>query len=59
MYFGNEIIWKWAIEEIKEAIKKADQTPKQKVTDLINNMFEEKPYNLKEQYEIYAEKESK
>jgi len=26
---------------------------------LINNMFEELPNNLKEQYEIYAAKESK
>jgi pyruvate dehydrogenase E1 component alpha subunit len=48
-----------AKEDIKEAIKKADETPKQKVTDLISIMFEELPYNLKEQYEIYKEKESK
>ncbi len=49
-----------AKEEIKAAIKKADETPKQKVTDLIRNMNDgELPYNLKEQYEIYAEKESK
>lgn len=50
-----------AKEEIKEAIKKADETPKQKVTDLISIMFEEGnlPYNLQEQYEIYKEKESK
>lgn len=48
-----------AKEEIKAAIKKADETPKQKVTDLIENMFEEKPYNLQEQYEIYKAKESK
>lgn len=48
-----------AKEEIKEAIKKADETPKQKVTDLISNMFEELPHNLKEQYEIYKAKESK
>lgn len=48
-----------AKEDIKEAIKKADETPKQKVTDLISIMFEELPANLKEQYEIYKEKESK
>ncbi len=54
----NEIIEK-AKEEIKQAIKQADDTPKQKVTDLISNMFEELPYNLQEQYEIYKEKESK
>ena len=54
----NEVI-EQAKEEIKEAIKKADAAPKQKVTDLINIMFEELPQNLKEQYEIYIEKESK
>ncbi|WP_436375607.1 pyruvate dehydrogenase (acetyl-transferring) E1 component subunit alpha [Cytobacillus sp. BC1816] len=54
----NEVI-EQAKEDIKEAIKKADDTPKQKVTDLMNIMYEEMPYNLKEQYEIYKEKESK
>ncbi|PAE25104.1 MULTISPECIES: pyruvate dehydrogenase (acetyl-transferring) E1 component subunit alpha [Bacillaceae] len=54
----NEVI-EQAKEDIKEAIKKADETPKQKVTDLMNIMYEEMPYNLKEQYEIYKEKESK
>ena len=54
----NETIEK-AKEDIKEAIKEADAAPKQKVTDLISNMYEEMPYNLKEQYEIYKEKESK
>lgn len=54
----NEIIEK-AKDEIRDAIKKADETPKQKVTDLISNMYEELPFNLKEQYEIYKEKESK
>lgn len=48
-----------AKEDIKKAIKKADETPKQKVTDLISNMFEELPDHLAEQYEIYKEKESK
>ena len=49
-----------AKEEIKEAIKQADQAPKQKVTELMENMYAgEMPYNLKEQYEIYKEKESK
>ncbi|MFJ5713471.1 pyruvate dehydrogenase (acetyl-transferring) E1 component subunit alpha [Neobacillus sp. NPDC093127] len=54
----NEVIEK-AKEDIKEAIKKADAAPKQKVTDLISIMHEEMPFNLKEQYEIYKEKESK
>lgn len=48
-----------AKEEIKEAIKKADAAPKQKVTDLISIMNEELPSNLKEQYEIYKAKELK
>lgn len=55
----TEVIAK-AKEEIKVAIKKADETPKQKVTDLIRNMNDgDLPYNLQEQFEIYAEKESK
>ena len=54
----NEVIEK-AKEEIKEAIKQTDQYPKQKVTDLIENMFEELPVNLQEQMEEYKEKESK
>ncbi|MFB5085713.1 pyruvate dehydrogenase (acetyl-transferring) E1 component subunit alpha [Psychrobacillus sp. PGGUH221] len=53
-----EVIEK-AKEEIKEAIKKADSAPKQKVTDLINIMYEENPYNLDEQLAYYTEKESK
>jgi pyruvate dehydrogenase E1 component alpha subunit len=54
----NEVIEK-AKEDIKEAIAEADKAPKQKVTDLISIMYEEMPHNLKEQYEIYKEKESK
>lgn len=54
----NDVMEK-AKEEIKTAIKEADNTPKQKVTDLMENMYEEMPYNLAEQYEIYKEKESK
>ncbi|WP_040204733.1 pyruvate dehydrogenase (acetyl-transferring) E1 component subunit alpha [Neobacillus jeddahensis] len=54
----NEVIEK-AKEDIKEAIKVADAAPKQKVTDLISIMHEDMPFNLKEQYEIYKEKESK
>ena len=37
----DEVIEK-AKEEIKEAIKKADAAPKQKVTDFINIMYEGK-----------------
>lgn len=54
----NEII-EQAKEDIKAAIKQADDTPKQKVTDLISVMFEELPHNLQEQNELYKAKESK
>ncbi|MFC5541988.1 pyruvate dehydrogenase (acetyl-transferring) E1 component subunit alpha [Ureibacillus suwonensis] len=54
----TEVIEK-AKNDIKEAIKKADEAPKQKVTDLISIMHEELPSHLKEQYEIYKAKELK
>lgn len=54
----NEVVDK-AKEDIKAAIKKADDAPKQKVTDLIEIMYEELPKNLQEQMEEYKEKESK
>lgn len=54
----NEVIEK-AKEEIKAAIKEADGVPKQKVTDLIGNMYETLPQNLEEQMEEYKAKESK
>jgi len=46
-------------DDIKKAIKEADKVEKQKVTDLMDIMYEEMPQNLAEQYEIYKEKESK
>ena len=46
-------------KEIREAIKQADAYPKQKVTELIENMYEKLPYNLEEQLKEYREKESK
>ena len=56
----EEAVIERAKEEIKEAVKLADQAPKQKVTELIENMQAgEMPYNLKEQYAIFKEKESK
>ncbi|MEK4228577.1 pyruvate dehydrogenase (acetyl-transferring) E1 component subunit alpha [Solibacillus sp. FSL H8-0538] len=56
----EEAVIERAKEEIKEAIKLADQAPKQKVTELMDNMYEgDMPYNLQEQYAIYKEKESK
>ncbi len=54
----NEVI-EQAKNEIKAAIKEADKTEKQTVTSLMEIMYEDMPYNLKEQYEIYKEKESK
>ncbi|MFC5712347.1 pyruvate dehydrogenase (acetyl-transferring) E1 component subunit alpha [Thalassorhabdus alkalitolerans] len=54
----NEIV-EQAKEDIKAAIKQADETPKQKVTDLIGFMFETLPANLQEQLEEYRAKESK
>ncbi|WP_054859574.1 pyruvate dehydrogenase (acetyl-transferring) E1 component subunit alpha [Gracilibacillus sp. JCM 18860] len=54
----NKVIEK-AKEEIKAAIKKTDEQPKQKVSDLINNMYEELPAHLQEQLEEYEAKESK
>lgn len=67
-YLENKGIWNEEMEEkviedakeqIKQAIKEADTAPKQKVTDLISITNENLPANLKEQYEIYKEKESK
>lgn len=49
-----------ATEEIREAIKKADAAPKQKVSEFIKVMYKDTlPTNLQEQLEIYLEKESK
>ncbi|MEK4565475.1 pyruvate dehydrogenase (acetyl-transferring) E1 component subunit alpha [Alkalihalobacillus sp. NPDC078783] len=53
----NEVTEK-AKEEIKEAIKKADQEPKMKVTGMLNNMFDEAPVNIREQLEEFTAKES-
>ncbi|AQL55940.1 pyruvate dehydrogenase (acetyl-transferring) E1 component subunit alpha [Abyssicoccus albus] len=48
-----------AKEDIKNAIKEADGVEKQTVTQLMEIMYDEMPSNLKEQYEVYKEKESK
>ncbi len=48
-----------AKEDIKQAIKEADSTEKQTVTQLIEITYDDMPQNLKEQYEVYKEKESK
>ncbi len=54
----NEVVDQ-AKADIKEAIKQADDTPKQKASDLIEIMYEKLPQNLQEQLEEYREKESK
>ena len=50
----NEVIER-AKDDIKKAIKEADNTPKQTVIDLMDIMYEDMPQNLAEQYEIYKE----
>lgn len=48
-----------AKEDVKEAIRRADEAPKQKVTDFISFMYEELPEFLQEQFEQYQKKEAK
>lgn len=48
-----------AKEDVKQAIKEADGTEKQTVTQLMDIMYDDMPQNLREQYEFYKEKESK
>lgn len=54
----NEVI-EQAKEEIKAAVKKADSAPKQTVTNMLEIMYEEVPFNVQEQLDIYKAKESK
>src|SRR5699024_1775946 len=54
----NEIVEK-AKEDVKKAIKEADGTDKQTMTQLTEIMYDAMPSNLEEQYEVYKEKESK
>ena len=44
-------------EEIKEAVKKADNAPKQKVSDFLKNMFEEPTPVIAEQIKYFENKE--
>lgn len=46
-------------EEIKEAVKRADQEPKQKVSDFLKNMFEEPTVTIAEQIAVFEAKETK
>lgn len=66
-YLENKGLWSKEQEEeviegakndIREAIKKADAQPKQKVSELIEHMFETLPNNLEEQLAEYKERES-
>ncbi|MGX7107605.1 pyruvate dehydrogenase (acetyl-transferring) E1 component subunit alpha [Hutsoniella sourekii] len=45
-------------ELAKEAIKKAESLPKQKVSDFLKNMFEEAPQLVQEQIDYYEAKEN-
>lgn len=54
----EEAVIEQAKVDIREAIKQADAYPKQKVSQLIEHMFEKLPYNLQEQLEEYRRKES-
>ncbi len=54
----NEVV-EQAKEDIKAAMKQAEETPKQKVSDLIEIMYEKLPEQLNKQLEEYREKESK
>jgi len=56
----EEAVIERAKEDVKQAIKKADQAPKQKVSDFIKFMFKgDLPKNLQEQLAYYEAKESK
>lgn len=46
-------------EEVKEAIKLADQTPKQKVSEFLRNMYETPDFVTQEQIDKFEAKENK
>ncbi|QQK81974.1 pyruvate dehydrogenase (acetyl-transferring) E1 component subunit alpha [Salicibibacter cibi] len=53
----NEIV-EQAKADVKAAMKEVEETPRQKVSELIEIMGNELPYNLREQLEEYRAKES-
>lgn len=68
IYLEKKGIWSEAQEtsyleevdaDIKEAVAKADATPKQKVSDFLASMFETPTANIAEQIEIFKAKEAK
>ena len=46
-------------EDIKAAVKQADEAPKQKMTEFLGNVFEEQPQNIQQQITEFQAKESK
>lgn len=54
----EEAVIEEAKNDIREAIKQADTYPKQKVSELIENMYEVLPANLEEQLAEFKRKES-
>ncbi|GGL45040.1 pyruvate dehydrogenase (acetyl-transferring) E1 component subunit alpha [Sporolactobacillus putidus] len=48
-----------AKEDVALALKRADEAPKQKVSDLLNNMYEKPTQSVREQLAEYREKEGK
>ena len=56
---SNDKVIEQAKEDVKAALKEADATEKQSVTELMDLMYDVKPSNLEEQYEYYKGKESK
>ncbi|TGB00168.1 pyruvate dehydrogenase (acetyl-transferring) E1 component subunit alpha [Sporolactobacillus shoreae] len=67
-FLDNQGLWssedeEKTVEEAKSdvaaALKEADQVPKQKVTDLLKNMYEKPTSNIEEQLAEYGEKEGK
>jgi pyruvate dehydrogenase E1 component alpha subunit len=55
----EEEVIEQAKQDVKAALKEADTTEKQSVTELMDLMYDVKPSNLEEQYEYYKGKESK
>ncbi|MGE5703867.1 MAG: thiamine pyrophosphate-dependent enzyme, partial [Clostridia bacterium] len=55
----EEAVIEEAKQAVADAIKKADETPKMKVSELIDTMFETLPPALEEQKAEYVAKESK
>lgn len=54
----EEAIIETAQEEIKEAVKLADETPKQKISHFLANMYEHAPAEIQEQIDHYELKEN-